>query len=703
MLLAPCGFTQTWGEIVKVTGSEGVGGDSFGSSVSIDGNYAVIGVPGSDASFAGCAYIFEREGDDWVEVQKLTASDALLGDNFGYSVSIDGDNIIVGASWSNNEGGLDIGAAYIFERDDLGVWTEVQKLNASDATFNDSFGWTVSVSGDNVAIGAPLTDEGAGDAGSTYIFERNDDGMWIEVQKLTASDAIAADWFGYSVSLDEGYIIIGCILSDDDGDGSGSAYVFERNDDGLWLEVQKLTASDGAASAWYGNVVSIDGESAIVGRWLNEGGPELGSAYIYERNDDGVWNEIQKLTPADAAEGDGFGLSVSIDEDYVIVGAAWSDNDSLNSGSAYIFEKNDEGLWDEIEEFIASDEDVSDRFGYSVSISGNHAVVGATFNDDDGVNSGSAYVFQRCSNLAVEVSSEEVCEGDLVVLDGISETGDEVIWTGGVVNGEGFNPPVGTTTYFATGGAEDCEFQVDITVLELPLVEIMADDTALCEGETVTLTASGAITYTWEDEVVDGEAFEPPVGESTFTVTGIGDNDCAATNSILITVYENPEVEFTALEDVLVCLDNGLINLFGTPVDGDFFGDGVEGSVFDPIEAGEGDHTLFYSFVNENGCSAIDSVVITVVDCLGTNELESISFGIYPNPFSDYAVIQFSQDLSNNHQVVIHDALGKIVWKKENVQGSQITLTKAELKAGVYFFSLFESGDLIRTNKLIVQ
>lgn len=634
MIFAPQGFAQAWNEVTKITGSEALTGENFGASVSIDGDYAIVGVPGSDLSFMGSAYVYEKVGDDWVEVQELIASDGNPGDNFGYSVSIHGDYAVVGASWSNSEEGWDIGAAYIYERNDAGTWIEVQKIGASDGVYNDSFGWTVNVNGTTMAIGAPITDEGSTDAGSTYMFERGDDGTWSEVQKLMASDPEPTDWFGYSVSIDEDYLIIGCILSDDDGDGSGSAYIFERDDEGVWIEVEKITASDAGESDWFGNVVSLSGDHAIVGRWINTDGTEMGSAYIYERSEEGAWEEIQKLTPLDAAESDGFGLSVSIDGDYAIVGAAWSDNDSLGSGSAYVFERNEDGLWVEIEEITASDKDVNDRFGYSVSLSYDHAIVGASFNDDDGENSGSAYIIKGCFPFSVE---------------------------------------------------------------------IISDDTTLCEGGMVTLNGSGAVSYEWSGGVEDGVAFEPPVGETTYSVIGTNEYDCSSTDSILITVFESPEVEFTALEDELVCLDNGLITLTGTPADGDFSGTGITGSEFDPNAAGEGTHTLFYSYVDENGCSGTDSVEISVTDCLGMNEAESLSFNIYPNPFSDFAVIQFNQELSADHQVVIHNALGQEVWRKENLNGSQIIISKEELETGVYLFTLIESGNKLLTNKLIVK
>lgn len=696
MLSAWQSHAQTWDEIIKLTASDAEEEDEFGTSVSISGDCAVVGAYASDddGDESGSVYVFELDADDaWVEVQKLTASDASEGNSFGISVSINADRMVVGSEGND----VSSGAAYIFERNDDGVWVEIQKLAASDASENDLFGVSVSTSGNYAIIGAFRDDNIAGtDAGAAYIFERNDAGVWTEVQKVMASDASENDLFGISVSIDGNTAIVGAQYNDD----SGSAYVFERSDAGVWTEIQEIVSADGEWDDRFGVSVSIKGNYVIIGaQYSDDDGSESGSAYIFEKDVDGIWTEVQKLTASDADADDVFGVSVSIDGDYAIVGSEY--NDEL--GSAYVFQRDVDGTWAEVQKITASDADVDDTFGYSVSISENFAIVGALGNSDHGSYSGSAYIFQGCTDLIVDVSSSMVCEGDEVTLDATSETDDDITWTGGVIDGEAFVPAVGTTTYTATGGFEDCEFQVDITVLESPLVEITADDTVLCEGGMVTLTASGAVTYDWDGGVVDGVAFEPPVGETTYSVIGTNDDDCSSSDSILIIVFENPEVEFTALEDDMVCLDNGLIALSGTPVDGDFSGTGVTGSEFDPNAAGEGTHTLFYSYVDENGCSGIDSVEIDVTDCLGINETEALSFNIYPNPFSDLAVVQFTRNLSADHQVVIYDVLGQEVLREENPNSTQILISKENLNTGVYLIALVESGNILQTHKLVVK
>lgn len=772
-------FGQTWDEIEALTPSDlAVGGSNrFASEVAISGDYAIAATRDGNLIDPGAVYVYELGVDGtWSEVDKLTADDGVASDRYGNSIALDGSYAIVGV-FNDDDDGTNSGAAYVYERNLDGEWPEVQKLTASDAAASDVFGRSVSIWGDYALVGAPGNDNDGSNSGMVYVFERDADGIWTEIQQLTAGDAAASDGFGHSVSITADYAIIGARGNDDDGSNSGSAYIFEKDVDGLWVEVQKLTASDAVADDKFGNAVDIHNGQAVVGIQDDEAVEEYtGAAYIFERDVDGVWNEIEKLVASDAESGKGFGWSVAVENDYAVIGSPQVIISEPTPGSAYIFQKDEDGSWPEVQKITGSEWDAgvfADLFAWGISISDNHIIAGAPGTAFE--NEFFAYIFQGCEDMEVVISSDEVCEGDEVTLDATSVTGDVIAWTGGVIDGEAFTPPVGTTTYTATGGEEDCALQVDITVLEAPAVEITATDTVMCEGEETTLTASGAETYVWDgevegdvafeppvgetiysvtgtgdngcessvsiaitvnalpevaanadntmacegDEVVltgsgaseyawdggveDGIAFEPPVGESTYTVTGTDENDCSSIDSILITIFENPEVEFTALADDKVCVDNGIIMLTATPADGDFSGTGVTGSEFDPNSAGEGTHTLFYSYVDDNGCSGMDSVEIDVVDCLGVNETEALSFNVYPNPFSDFAVVQFSQDLSADHQVVIYDVLGQEVWRQENLTNKQIKISKEELNPGVYLFSLIENGQVQRTEKLIVQ
>ncbi|NOZ37308.1 MAG: hypothetical protein GXP11_04425, partial [Gammaproteobacteria bacterium] len=226
-LIIPFTVNADFANEIKLLASDGAAGDSFGIAVSISGNTAIIGAKDDDNSNgtdSGSAYVFVRDPatGSWTQQQKLLASDGTINDWFGRSVSISGDTAIVGAAETN-----DVGSAYVFVRNPAtGVWTEQQKLTASDAYLWDSFGVSVSISGDTAIIGASGDDYtgGLGSYGAVYVFARNPStGVWTEQQKLLASDGAAVDQFGWSVSISGGTLIAGTIYHNDNGQYSGSA------------------------------------------------------------------------------------------------------------------------------------------------------------------------------------------------------------------------------------------------------------------------------------------------------------------------------------------------------------------------------------------------------------------------------------------------------------------------------------------------
>ncbi|KAA3604309.1 MAG: T9SS C-terminal target domain-containing protein [Calditrichaeota bacterium] len=432
----------SWSQEAKLTASDGAAYDYFGRSVAISGDYAIVGAYGDDdnGDLSGSAYIFNRSVSSWSQQDKLTASDGFSGDLFGYSVSISGDYAIVGAE-NDDDNGTDSGSAYLFERSGSS-WSQQDKLTASDGASSDSFGESVSISGDYAIIGASADDDNGSASGSAYIFSRSVS-SWSQQDKLTASDGVSSDLFGVSVSISGDYAIVGADGDDDNGDLSGSAYVFNRNenfwdfklgisagdkfgiavaidgnyaivgsyddddngdssgsayiyfyDGSSWSQQDKLTANDGAEYDRFGWSVSISGDYAIVGvvpiDFIND---TPGFAYIFKRSGTS-WSQEAKLTASDGAAYDYFGRSVAISGDYAIVGAYGDDDNGDLSGSAYIFNRS-VSSWSQQDKLTASDGFSGDLFGYSVSISGDYAIVGAENDDDNGTDSGSAYLFER--------------------------------------------------------------------------------------------------------------------------------------------------------------------------------------------------------------------------------------------------------------------------------------------------------------------
>jgi hypothetical protein len=261
--------------------------------------------------------------------QKLTASDGAPDDYFGTSVSISGDTAVIGARL-DDDNGTQSGSAYVYVRSNC-VWSEQQKLTASDGAQYDQFGSSVSISGDTAVIGALADEDNGTISGSAYVYVRSN-GVWTEQQKLTASDGEQYDYFGTSVSISGDTAVIGAYRDDDNGSNSGSAYVYVRSN-GVWSEQQKLTASDGAPDDYFGFTVSISGDTAVMGAY---GDDDNGSAYVYVRGN-GVWTQQQKLTASDGAQDDNF-WSVSISGDTAVMGAPYDNDNGSYSGSAYVYD-----------------------------------------------------------------------------------------------------------------------------------------------------------------------------------------------------------------------------------------------------------------------------------------------------------------------------------------------------------------------------
>jgi hypothetical protein len=377
----------SWNQEQKLTAADGSAWDAFGVSVAVSGNVAAVGASYDDANGndSGSAYVFRHDGVGWSQEQKLTAPDAAAYDHFGHSVAVSGDTAVVGAYY-DDDNGADSGSAYIFRSYGAG-WGQEQKLTASDGATEDRFGFSVAVSGNVAVVGADRDDDNGADSGSAYIF-RYDGASWDEEQKLTASDGATEDYFGVSVAVSGDIAVVGAWYDDDNGSESGSAYVF-RYDGASWGEEQKLTAPDGAAYDHFGRSVAVVGGAAVVGACLNDIGSNgnQGSAYFFKLVGDA------KLTALDGAAGDDFGYSVAVSGNVAVVGAYYDDDNGSYSGSAYVF-RHDWASWREEQKLTASDGAESDKFGSFVAVSGNVAVVGAYGDDDNGVDSGSGYVFR---------------------------------------------------------------------------------------------------------------------------------------------------------------------------------------------------------------------------------------------------------------------------------------------------------------------
>ena len=326
------------------------------------------------------------------EFQKLSASDASSNENFGFKVAVSGDTALVSSIEGN---------AYIFTKTG-GIWSQAGKLLTSDSAEGDFFAYSIALSGDTAIVGAYQDDDNAFDSGSVYVFVKPSEGWsdMTETAKLHASDASASDEFGYSVAIDGDLVVIGARY--DGSNNSGSAYLFQKPIGG-WgnmTESAKLTASASFSGDEFGSNVAISGNTIVIGVPNNDSnGTSSGKVYLFEEPVGGWENmtETAQLEASDAAANDYFGSSVAISGETVLIAAYGDDDNGSNSGSAYIFAKPI-GRWEnstETGKLTASDGETSDYFGCSVAISGNFAIIGARGDDDNGSYSGSAYFFEK--------------------------------------------------------------------------------------------------------------------------------------------------------------------------------------------------------------------------------------------------------------------------------------------------------------------
>jgi hypothetical protein len=409
---------MVWTQQAKFTGGDGAAADSFGVPVALSGDTALVGAFVDDVGAnvdQGSAYVFTRSGTAWTQQIKLVTGDGAAWSYFGYSVALSGDTALVGVYADDVGTNVDQGSAYVFVRNGT-AWTQQAKLTAEDGAANDNFGISVALSGDTLLIGADGDDvAGNVDQGSAYVFVRSG-GVWTQKAHLIAGDGAAYDHFGVSVALSGDTALVGAYF-DTVGSNSrqGSAYVFARSG-AAWTQQAQLTAADGARSDHFGVSVALSGDTALVGAYFDDVGASFnqGSAYVYTRNGM-AWTQQAKLTAADGSTSDNFGGSVAVSGDTALVGAVL-DTVGANSsqGSAYVYTRNGT-VWGQQAKLTASGGE-SQWFGFSVALSGDTALVGA-FLSSVGTNvyQGAAFLYTRTATLWTQQA--RLTAGDGVAYD----------------------------------------------------------------------------------------------------------------------------------------------------------------------------------------------------------------------------------------------------------------------------------------------
>ncbi|MCP3903539.1 MAG: hypothetical protein GY715_07865 [Planctomycetes bacterium] len=392
-------------------------GDHFGRAVATAGSVCVIGAHANDDAgpASGSAYVFSFDGDKWTQSVKLTASDAAGGDEFGTAVAMDGEWILVGAR-KDDDVGANSGSAYLF-RHGVDGWSEYGKVLAPDGENNDRFGSSVAISGDTLMVGAKGDDDHGSSSGAIHVFQRTDD-AWLHVQKLTASDGSAGDFFGRAAAMTAGYAVFGAYGNDDGGNNAGAAYVFRLGETG-WVEEAKFVAPDASNGTLFGWSVGISRGVAVIGSPQDgAGGPNSGAAYVYRRNGNAGWEFERKLTAPDQAQFDHFGHAVTIADSVIAVGAPFRDGNYPDQGAAYLF-RYDGAAWYADAMLLAPQAYYWDQFGGATALHGETLIVGVSEDDSGANNAGSAvsFRFAEISSCPADIDGDGVVNGaDLTAL-----------------------------------------------------------------------------------------------------------------------------------------------------------------------------------------------------------------------------------------------------------------------------------------------
>lgn len=386
-LKASAQFTQE----AKVIAPDRESRAEYGTSTDIRGNYAIAGSPRHNIA-AGAVYIYQKNNNgDWQYLQTLVADDAFEMAEYGGAVKMTEDYIVVASGRADVGSEIRAGALYVYNKNG-NSWDFNTKLIASDYSGDDKLGMnntTIDAEGQTIVSGAPGAN---GWVGRVYVFERSG-GIWNEVQKIE-NPANTNDTFGIAVAISGDIMVVG---ANESNGLKGSAYIYNKDASGLWVMQQQIIASDGATEDFFGTTVSIDGETIVVGAYGNQS--FKGAAYIFKKDNAGVWTESQKLMASTQVAEAHFGWQCEIKASNLIIGAPHIY--ASTPGEVFLFQENASGQWIETQIIQSNDIAAEDFYGWAVSMYENQIMIGAPWEDDDenGNNpvdrAGSAYIFKN--------------------------------------------------------------------------------------------------------------------------------------------------------------------------------------------------------------------------------------------------------------------------------------------------------------------
>lgn len=441
-------------QVARQEATDGDRNDEFGFSVGASRDTVVAGAPFDDDSLTGetsfnktgSAYTYERNvpsKEAWSGESKHLASDAVSGDEFGHAVDIsgDGNTMVIGARKGEN-GGVNTGSAYVMERatDGSGEWQETFKLIPPSGGSTDEFGYSVAISrdGNTVVVGANHNKNGNASTGSAYVFERNlqplpGEDAWILVNKLFPSDGANDDEYGRSVAVSTPYILVGSPRHTPNNKRSGAVYLYKLVN-GSWNNlIGKFQPAAGDNGDEFGHSVAIHGDRFAAGAPLDEEqGQKSGTVYLYGLNAGIIqspvpsepWGLIKLMQADQSADFDQFGYSVALNGHLLLAGARHDEVNGRRSGSVSVYHREDPTgaeVWDLLEFLIPNETNLDDEFGFSMSIDGGTAVVGARREEaSTGKRFGAVYIYRFKFNNPPTVAT--LPPGDVTLEIGESRT-----------------------------------------------------------------------------------------------------------------------------------------------------------------------------------------------------------------------------------------------------------------------------------------
>lgn len=389
---------------------------NFGRGVAIAGSAVVVACPreGDGGTAGGTAHVFGESKRGWRRTQRIRSTTPDAHDHFACAIAADGTRIVVGRDraegGSGSTGGF-FGAATVYRRVGLHFQQEADLTHPTPAA-GDEFGAAVAIHGALIAVGSPRDDEGATDAGSVHLWALRD-GTWMPEGELRAPDPHVADWFGSAVAVHGDWVAVGAYGADPQGEKSGAVYLFQRGESG-WSLQMKLAPRELKAGDWFGFSLSIDGNWLAVGAPRDDSAAESsGSVRLFEHRGD-EWLMSATLLPPAGSVTAWFGYALALDRDRLLIGAPGDDTGADSAGIATLFERRN-GNWVARAQLAASSPRPEERFGSSVDLRDDRMMVGRYASEDEPVGMPKAWLFRLradSANSASPATHDRIRPGD---------------------------------------------------------------------------------------------------------------------------------------------------------------------------------------------------------------------------------------------------------------------------------------------------